>query len=788
MGILNKMLFREIIKSKSQFLAAVAVIFAGISVFSASYMSYLNLKNSKDYYYEKYKFLDYYAEAKNITPEVLKQVKALDGVKEANVRISEDVGVDMGKDKRITLRLISMPDDKKSIINDIFFTSGTYFSSKFQNSCMVNRKFAEYYRLSEGDVLKAVINLRIYELKIDGIVESPEFIYTMKSVTSISPSAENFGIVYIKESTARTILGYGNSYNQLHVLFEKNADIKATKDKIEKLLKPYGFSNGIERKDQLSHKMLIDDIEQLEEMSVMFPAIFLTVAAMIIYVMQRRLISTQRTLIGVMKAFGYTNKRILLHYILFSLLISVVGSVLGVAVGPYISKYITAMYTRIYSIPVLDFKFYWDILFTGVLLSMSFCLIAGYSSAKRILSIQPAEAMRSERPTSGKRIFLERIKLIWGSLNFGWKMSIRNIFRSRQRSIFTILGFIFTIMLFMISIFFIDSIDNILVQHFYKFQQQDYKIVFSKPASYYDALELSKVKGVRRSEPIMEIPVEIKKGWNKKNTLLVGLVDDNSFYNLIDENQRPIQLPNDGMLMAKSIADRLMVKAGDTVTVRFFAGTVKEKDVKVAGIVKQYTGFSCFMSLKQEGSLLEEGNFATGALIKADKGMYSAVKEELFKIPGVEVLENRLNDYKAFTKFLELTYMFIALMVLFASIMGFAIIFNTTVINITERRREFASLKVLGYTRGEVENVILRENLLLGFIALLPGALVGRLMCGMLGKMFVNDLFVLDVLVYPRTYIMAFASIFVFIICAQMANRNSISGLDMVEVLKNREG
>jgi putative ABC transport system permease protein len=522
--------------------------------------------------------------------------------------------------------------------------------------------------------------------------------------------------------------------------------------------------------------------------SYMFPALFLTVAAMIIYIMQRRLINNQRIFIGVMKAFGYSNLRILWHYVLYSLLISFVGAVPGVFLGLYAGKGMTMMYNEIFSIPVMHIKIYWDILLVGISLSVGFCLLAGYNAAKRVLKIQPAQAMRAEVPRAGRRILLERIQWLWSRISFGWKMSIRNIFRSRQRTIFTVLGIMFTIMFFMVSLFFLDCINFIFTQHFFEFQKQDYKVVFSKPASYYDALDIEKIKGIQKAEPFIEIPIEIQNGWRKQDTLVIGLVDNNSCYRLVDEKRNPVQVPEKGILVAHVIADKLSIKPGDRITIRAYLDGVKEKKVKVAGIVKQYAGFNCYMNLNELGAILGEGRFATGTFIKVEQGTDDAVTKELFKIPGVETVEGRLNAFKSFMQFMDLMYVFVGLMITFGTIMGFAIIFNTTIINIMERRRELASLKVLGYTHREIENTILRENMLLGFIALVPGVMLGRWMSELFVRQFSNELFALEVVIYPRTYIITFLSVFVFIILAQLANKKNISGLDMVEVLKNREG
>ena len=405
MNKLNKIILRVILKSKGQFIAAAAVVFAGIVMFSASYMSYQNLKNSIGKYYEQYRFLDYYAEVQSLSQAAVNKVNSLKGVKDAIGRIVVDAGADMGENKRVTVRLISLPDKGQPEVNQLVFRSGGYLSNNDHNSCLVSRKFAEFYGLKKGSKLKAVINLKIHEFNVDGIVDSPEFIYAMKSSTEVSPSPEKFGIVYIKESAAKSMLGTGAMYNQLHVVFEKGIDEKELVDEVEDILQPYGFISGTECKDQLSNTMVDNEISELEQIAFMFPMLFLTVAATIIYIMQRRIISNQRTLIGVMKALGYTNGRILLYYILYSVLIAFTGAIPAIFVGLLVGVKFTQLYNQIFSIPVMEVKIYWSILAMGILLSIGFCLLAGYSAAKRVLNIQPAEAMRSETPKSGKRIF-----------------------------------------------------------------------------------------------------------------------------------------------------------------------------------------------------------------------------------------------------------------------------------------------------------------------------------------------------------------------------------------------
>lgn len=785
---LNKMLLREVQHSKGQFIAAVTVVILGISMFTAAFISYRNLKNSKDYYYSKYSFLDYYAVGRGFNSAVLEEVKSIEGVKESLGRISIDAGADMAASKRVTVRLLSLPDNEKPKINNLYMMNGIY--ENFDNdSCLISKSFADYYKLEVGDKVNININNKKVGFQIAGITQSPEFIYEIKSVASPIPNPEDFGIVYIKEARLHELIGKDDFYNEIHIIFkDQNKDNSSIIEEIEKVLKPYGFTIGIERKDQISNAMVSNEIEEMKEIAAMFPILFLSVAAMIIYIMLRRIISNQRLLIGVMKAMGYKNSRILLHYILYALLIAIIGAILGTTLGLGLGVLLTIMYNRIFTIPVMNIKFYPDLYLYGILISFLFCLLAGYNSAKRVLKIEPSEAMRNEIPKSGRRIFLERIKFIWNRISFGTKMSMRNVFRNRKRAIMTAFSTSLTIMFIIVAMFFMDSIDYILSQHFTVFQQQDYKLTYSKPEGNEIIENLNSIDGIQKSEPILELPMDVIKGNRKDEALIVGLKTNTSLYSFSDKDKKPTKIPKDGILLSESMAKRLSIKKGEAVTIAVYSNLKTEKVLRVAGIIKQYAGSNCYMNIEELQEITNFNDHINGTLLKIDNSKDEVVKKILLENKNISTIESRKKSFESFKALMEFMYVFFIVMIVFGSIMGFAIIFNTTVINIIERKRELASLKVLGYSRKEIVATVFKENIFLGILSLVPGLLIGRLLCNVFASQFSNEFFTFEIYIRFRTYIIAIVIMFAFIILAQFANRRNIVGLDMIEVLKDREG
>ena len=269
------------------------MIFVGITLFFISSMAYKNMQNSLEKYYDEYKFLDYFAEVKDLNVEMIERVKSIDGVKEAIGRYSIDVRADINKNKKIVFRVITIPDNKRPTINNLY---GDYFTDNKLNKCLLSSSVAKHHNLNKDSEIIINYNNKKYKLKVDNIVASPEYIFEIRSKADGAPSLDDFGIMYIKESTSEKIFKNYNKYNQLHVLFDEGAKRRQVISEIKNMLSPYGFTNGVERENQLSNKAVNIQLNQIRDISYMFPLLFLFVAAIVIYIMQKKLILNQRTI------------------------------------------------------------------------------------------------------------------------------------------------------------------------------------------------------------------------------------------------------------------------------------------------------------------------------------------------------------------------------------------------------------------------------------------------------------------------------------------------------------
>lgn len=786
MNKLNRMLLRDLVQQRGQFIAAVTVVLLGIAMFSAVSGAQRNLAESLKSYYAQYAFMDYQADVAGISERYIKALEDIENVQQVMGRRCMDVGSNMKLLKKMTFRMLSVPDAEQPAINKLYLVSGKYFDRQDMYSCLINNSFAEYHGYQIGDQLTAIVNNVEYTFTIDGIVESPEFLYAIKDPSFPYPSPEDFGIMYLRETTFEKWMGDATS-NEVIVRFNHPEDTYETVKAIERKLQLDGFVSGILRKDQISNYMIQDEIKQLKEFAVIFPTLFLSVASFIIYIMMKRIIKKQRTLIGVLKALGYTDFQILWHYLQIALAISALGSLGGAVLGNYLSQLMTRNYTQIYHLPVLKIEGHMALVGVAILFSSFFCIVSGLISARDVLLIEPAQAMRSEVPQSGRRIVLERFTVLWRPLSFGWKFSIRNLSRNRLRMIMTVMSIAFTVMFFMISLFFEDAIEHMIYYQFNLMQEQDYKMSLTTDVRASDIQELKQIKGITEVEPIYETAVRLEYKWYRENIELRGIGQD-SMQLIMGLNKSFVELPETGIVIPESLAEKCDLHIGDEVLLKGSFEREIEKTVKVSAIVKQYTGSTCVMNLRYLQKLLERDLTANGALIQIHNADEEDALKALLEMSVIKSLEKKEDTLLKFNTLMDVFYSFIYTMLIFGAGMGFAIIFNSTLMSITDRQRELASLKVIGYTLKEIEGTLIRENVMQTLMAIIPGLVMGYLMCSLLAKAFSNDMMTIEVIITAKTYCISAVSIIVFVFVSQWASRKHVVDLDMIEVLKNREG
>jgi putative ABC transport system permease protein len=795
MSILFRKLWRTIKTTRGQFLAVTAVVMLGITVYiSMSTVSY-NMLQSRDLFYREYNFADYYFHVIKAPEGVIRQIESVPGVIRATGRIQKDVPVIRGNGERASARLTSYPLPMNIEVNRLHLLSGRLFDKYPENGeaeVLLDPQYAAANRLSPNDTVTIVAEGRQVSLTVVGASTAPEFIYPMKDAASLIPEPESFGIFMIPHNQAQQILNLSGQVNQVVIKIAPGTDEKQIADKIKTILEPYGNLASYPRKQQLSDAVLSGEMDQLRMMARFLPSIFLGIAALIEFVMLGRMVKAQRSQIGTMKAIGYNNFQIMWHYTSYAVLVGILGALLGSLSGIMLASSFSRIYAQFFNLPEVISGVSGQALLYGFILSFGVGAVAGLTASRGVLAIQPAESMRPEPPRGVGNIFLEKWTRLWHKLDTTWKMGLRTIMRNRFRSAVTLLGVIFATGMMVVSFFFQDTV-NVMMDEYFS-QKYDYFVRFTEPIKESELLDIARLDGVTKAEPVFEIPVKIHFAGRSQEELLVGLPGDTKMQRLSSETGGSLQLPDMGLLISSSTARKLQARVGDEVQVETLLplGPTRRSNIKIMGINQQFIGGMSYLTLEQANQIMQENRLISGAMLKVDAGQAPQVEDKLNDMTGVSSMLSHKKEMESFTAQMDYMYYFIFVMVAFAIVLGFAIVYNASVISFAERKRELASLRVMGFTVQEVSGLLLKENLLQTLLGVTLGLPFGRLLAdyyiqAMMTSSDLYSTYTFKVVIYPLTYVLSALGGIFFIMAAYRLAVRGVKTLDLVEVLKTRD-
>lgn len=789
MGLLFKKLMRDIWQTRGQFLSILAVITVGVMFFTGLQTGLWNLNDVSGSFFTDYRLADLTAVFYNAPESAVRYVSSLPYVKMAEGRIVKDAKTDIyGEEANV--RVITLPDVKRDIPNDVLIKSGRYFSPDSLDQCLVEEEFFKAHDLKLGDYIYPVINGKKTALRITGAVKTPEYIYLVRDSSEFSPNPKGFGLIFIKKSLGQSLYGYTDSVNEITLLLDAGADAPAAKRQLEKELEKYDVVRVVEKDDQLSYSTFTKETESLSSFGKVLPLIFFAVAALIIYITMTRLIENQRGQMGVLMALGYSNVRIYSHYLSYASIVGIIGSITGTAAGTFAGAYLLWVYNTIYKLPYSGIKIYPVLVFPAALISLLFCVVSSYSSCRSVLSTIPAQALRPKAPVSGKKTLVEKAGPLWNALNFSWKMILRNLFRYRRRTALTCIGIIFSFGLLLCGLGMDDTLNRLVTMQYPDSQEYDLKLSFTGFVSTDELESLESLPHVKKVEPVLELGVEIRKGWAKKDIALTMLVGDSELYGVIDAAADNVKLPYSGILVPEKLAGRLGIEKGDRVDIRLLLpGKDKEYvGMPVRGYRTQYVGESAAADISGAVRLLEEGRIMNGAVLKLDKISSEAyVVEKLEDMSNVDAVISKQKSKENLMKGLANMTSMITFIYISAGVLALAVIYNITTINIFERRREIATLKVLGFNEKEMRQIVFNENIIITLAGIIGGLPVGYWLLDFIMTVSSTDTMTFPVMIKWPSYIISALLTMCFTILTNLLLTRKLETIDMVESLKSAE-
>lgn len=780
---LDLMLIRMIGRSKGQFAAVLTIIILGIAIYTALNMTSVNMNHTVETYYKVNRFADLTFQTAAVPARETEALEGIEGVEKAVGRVTMDVPViTENLDERVRLRLITDSGEDDDLSKSTLL-SGKQLSGSGKEILIIEQ-FANARNIKAGDELKLQIAGVQRTLMVCGIVGNPEYIYLMENSQAVMPDEEHFGVGYVSEQFGQEAAGIPGSYNEILIRYENHVDEEGLIDQLEDRLDVYGVKQTIKQKDQFSNAIIDQELMQLESMANSIPILFLIVAGLILMMMLSRLVKRDRIKIGVLKAMGYRDRQILLHYVKYALAAGIFGGLGGSLLGMVMAGGMTRMYLEYFHIPLLRIEFYYSYLVYAMVLSSVFCVLSGLAGAKGVMKIAPADAMRAEAPKKGKRILLERYGFLWKRLSFSNKMIIRNIFRNKKRTVFVLAGVTVTYAMMLFTTSMPGVIDQMMNEHFREFQRMDYNISFFRPVPKAVVQDMEHLINADIIEGKLEYPFELSSGNKKQAVSVIGISSETRFFTFHNGKGEKIELPKRGMLISQNLARLLDVSTGDMVRINSYLPNREDVYIPVTGIIKQTLGMNAYMNLDTMGEQLLEKNVINGVYADSQD---PEINKKLLPASNISSIMSIADIRAVYDKYMTMMVLSIGFMVVFSGVLGFCIVYNATVVSLGEREMELSSLRVLGFGKREIFFMILRENNIIAILGILFGIPVGRLMAEYSSAAFSTKLYSIDMSPNGEAMVMAAVYTAVFVILAQLATYRKIQKLDFLQALKNRE-
>ena len=778
---LDTRLLRSIKHHKGQFIATMLVIAVGIMTYMTFRMDEINLEGSLNDYYNDTHFADIFVDTVSVPESVVEDLLGIEGVAMAEGRLVFDVPLKVADpDEKVSVRVISF-GQRESHVNDIFIYEGRPLGSDSRDAYVI-RTFADARGIKLGDTLQPQIMGEVVDLEVVGKVASPEFVYVMESEQTLMPLPDKFGVVYISEKLAMQAFGMNGAYNHVIIRAEAGTDVYRLKNTIEDRLDRYGVRRIYLGENQLSNRIVQEEIDQREISSRTIPMVFLLVASVIMIEMMRRNVKNDRIAIGILKSIGYSNLQIMVHYAKYCLLIGfvggLVGALIGTATGAALSQWEATVY---FNIPYMKARIYLSYFVYAVGGAMLVSLLAGLWGAREVINIHPALAMRLPQPKVGKRIWLET-SWIWKWITFTEKVVVRNIMRNKKRFAFIVAGIALTYAISIVPMYMMNMFDVIFRDHYTDFIRYDYSVNFNGAVSESSKKEIRSLIESGRVEGKIEFPFKLVKDWRSKDITVIGVDRNTRMFTFKDLNHRSVKLPKEGMFVTETYAATYGVKEGDIIRVKNFIPGKPDVDVPVVKVIKQSLGLNAYMDLTYMQSNFMDAEMINGVFIQTDH----ALGDQLSSVERITSVQSIADLKGIFEEFLGLMIASIGTMLVFAGIMGFAIVYNTTIISILERRMEFSSMRIMGFTKNEIFFITLRENVIMTLFGILIGIPMGMGLLNSMSEAFSSELYRMDPIINPSAYMTTALAVLVYVLFAQLATYSRIRRLDFIEALKSR--
>lgn len=792
MSVLDRKLRRELGASWMLLLAIISIISVGVACFVSMGSAYNNLTEAKRRYYRQCRMADFWIDLKKVPLAELTALAEMPGVAAIRPRIQFYATVDIPEVvKPLNGLVFSLPDRWEPVINDVVLRRGGYFTDRRMNEVIVSDAFAAHHNLAPGDWIRLVLNNRRQELFIVGTAISSEFVY-MLPPGGLAPDKENFGVFYLKQTYAEDVFDFDGAANQVvgRLAPMARSNPKDVLRRAENLLSPYGVFSATGLVDQASNRFLSEEIEGLRVFAVFLPCIFLAVAALVLNVLLRRLAEQQRTIVGTLKALGYSNRQVFMHFLKFALAIGLAGALTGCLLGYWLAGGMTKTYREFYEFPELSNHLYWGLMSLALGISMACAVLGSLQGIRAVLRLKPAEAMRPKPPKKGGAILLERVGWFWSRLNSSWRMVFRSVMRNRMQTAAGVFAAAMGSAVLVSGFMMIDATRYLIDFQFKWIMRSDIDLALKDEGDEAVLSEVARLPGVDKAEPTLNVACTFFHGPHKKKGGITGIDPQATLTVPRDTEAVPIPIPASGLVMTKKMAELLHVEPGDVVTMQPIKGLRHPRQVRVLHIADSYMGTAVYADIHYLSRLIHEELAVNAVQLTVDQNPehMDSLFRELKRMPALQAVTHRQEMVENLEQILVQNMgVFTGALVFFAGVVFFGSILNASLISLAERQREVATLRVLGYGPWQIGTLLLRESMIVTLSGTCLGMPLGYGLAVLTALAYDTELFRFPVVATPGTWIWTIILAVFFALGAHLFVQRAVHKMDWLEALQAKE-
>ncbi|WP_194476596.1 ABC transporter permease [Bradyrhizobium sp. CCBAU 53338] len=787
MSLLDRKLRRDIGSMRGQVLTIALLVAAGIAVFVGSVSTYESLDTAVERFYATTRFPQVFVTLKRAPLSIVTQLNAIPGVAAVDPRIVREVIVDWpAASQPVSARMVSLVHAGDETLARLHLRRGMAPELGFSRDAAVNEAFAEANGVKPGDEIRVLLNGKVEAFHVIGVALSAEYVYAVKPGLPI-PDDRLYAILWVDRSAAEAGFDMKAAFNDAVISLTPGTDPKPVIEELDRLLEPYGSVGAVERRDQPSNRFLEDELNQQKVMSTTIPFIFFGVAAFLLNSALGRLVAVQREQIAALKALGFPTTALSLHYLKLVLVIVLIGSVLGIAAGWGFGRAMIASYRGFFHLPELTFALApWSAVL-GIVISATAASLGVLTALRQVVRLAPAVAMRPAAPLDFRRSWIEAL-LPRNVARSRRMMVLRNTAGRPLRSLLTVAGVALAVPMMVLGIFWHDAIGEMIDLQFNLVERGNTTVTFPHPMDRSIIRDLAREPGVLAVEGQRMVPVRLRAGQRSYLTSVIGLAVGDELRRPHDAMLRPIAAEPDGITLTRRLAERLDVQAGGIISIEAMEGRRRKRDIPVSAVVDEPIGMASYMEIETLNRFTDEGAVVSAASLYVEPTAVTTLGRKLKNLPTIESVTMKAYTLTSFMeKIAGLIFVTAGILAAFATIITVGVVYNSARISLQERAWELASLRVLGFTRGEVAGILFGEfsiEIALGIAAGLP---LSRVVIDLIARFHSNESFQIPAVVAPTTYLIAAGVVLLAAVASAYIVKARVDRLDLVAALKARE-